>query len=257
MRATREGQVKKLRAGCCAWWGQMAPAAVILALAVMAMAGSAKADIVDAFVQVNIYYGVSQLYSPTNVLLSTTVDMTVETQFDYSQTIASGQGSLITYFMPLMDQAVVDQLPGYPGAPPVPAYILDNLASFENSDGLGAEDDSTNYAVDPNGSPSPSALELYLALTTQPVPFDVTSDTGFVQLGAMDDYVAVFGPFGPLPGTVADTIEGGTNVNIFERDLQLQETSAAPVPEPGSLGLLGMMAGLTLWKHRKKMNGSR
>jgi len=234
----------------CAWRGQVAPAAVLLVLT--AMAGSAKADpiIYDTFVQVNIYYGVSQLYSPTNVLLSTTVDMTVETQYDYADVIAAGQGALITYFMPLMDQVVVDQLPGYPGAPAVPTYILDNLASFENSDGFGAADDTATsvYPPDPNGSPSPSALDFYQALTTQSVPFDVTSDTGFVLLGPMFDYVFAFGPFGPLPGTAADTILGTTNVEIFERDIQLQETSAT-VPEPGSLGLLGIVVGLMLWKY--------
>ena len=247
--------MKKPGTGRCTWFGQVAPAAVLLALT--AMAGSAKADpiIYDTFVQVNIYYGVSQLYSPTNVLLSTTVDMTVETQFPYAQAVASGQGAFTPYFMPLMDQVVLAQLPGYPGAPAVPAYILDNLASFANSDGFGAADDTLTsvFPPDPNGSPSPSALDLYQALTSQPVPFDVTSDTGFVLLGPMFDYVFAFGPAGPLPGTAADTIVGTTNVEIFERDIQLHETSAlAPVPEPGSVGLLGMVAGLTLWKHLKK-----
>ena len=248
-----EHKMRKTRTSRHAWRGQMAPAAVFLALT--AMAGSAKADpiVYDTFVQVNIYYGISQLYSPANVLLSTTVDMTVETQYDYAAVIAAGEGGLITYFMPLMDQVVVNQLPGYPGAPAVPPYILNNLASFENSDGFGAADDTATsvYPPDPNGSPSPSALDLYQALTTQPVPFDITSDTGFVELGPMFDYVFGYGPLGPVPGTTADTIAGTTNLDIFERDIQLQETSA-PVPEPGSLGLLGIVVGLTLWKHLKK-----
>ncbi len=68
-----------------------------------ALAGSAKADpiIYDTFVQVNIYYGISQLYSPSNVLLSTTVDMTVETEFPYSEEAAAGFGALTAYFLPL------------------------------------------------------------------------------------------------------------------------------------------------------------
>lgn len=225
---------------------------VLFSLAMLA--GSAKADptpvIYDTFVQVNIYYGVSQLYSPANVLLSTIVDMTVETQFDYAAVQAAGEGAFVPFFMPLMDQVVVAQLPA--GVPSVPSYILNNLASFENSDGFGAALDMATsvYPPDPNGSPSPTALALYQALTTEPVPSAVTSDSGFVELGANFDYVFAFGPYGPLPGTVAGTIEGGTNLQIFERDLQLQETT--PAPEPRSLGLLAVAIGLVLWKRVTK-----
>src|ERR1700735_2849749 len=102
--AWREPKTRKPGMGGCGWCGRMAPAAVLLALT--ALAGSAKADIVyDTFVQVNIYYGVSQLYSPADVLLSTTVAMTVETQYPYAQGAAAGLGPLTSYFMPLMDQA--------------------------------------------------------------------------------------------------------------------------------------------------------
>jgi hypothetical protein len=226
----------------------MTPAAVLFALA--ALAGSAKADgiIYDTFVQVNIYYGVSQLYSPADVLLSTTVDMTVETQYDYAAVVAAGLGSTTTYFMPLMDQVVEEQLPG--STPAIPSYILTNLTSFANSDGFGAADDTATsvYPPDPNNSPSPSAVALYQALTTQPVPFTVTSDTGFVLLGANFDYVFGYGPFGPVPGSVDDTVVGTTNVEIFERDLTLQQTTT---PEPGSLSLLAIAVGWILWKHRQ------
>ncbi len=100
---------------------------------------------------------------------------------------------------------------------------------------------------DPNTSPTPSAMALYQALTLESDPSVVTADSGFVQLGPMFDYVAGWGPFGPVPGSTADTVVGTTLIDIFERNIQLQETS--PVPEPGSLGLLGIAVGLLLWKH--------
>ncbi len=59
-----------------------------------------------------------------------------------------------------------------------------------------------------------------------------------MELGANFDYVFALDPFGPLPGTVADTIEVGTNLQIFERDLQLQETIA----RCRNLALLGLLA---------------
>jgi hypothetical protein len=239
----------KRRTGCCAWGGGMSAVTVLLALT--AMAGSAKADpiIYDGFAQVNIYYGVSQLYSPTNVLLSTTVDMTVETEFPYSEQAADGFAALTAYFLPLMDPSIEQMLADNP-VPPIPAYITTNLPGFANGNGFGAELDVTDAFIlpDPNTSPTPSARALYQALTTEPDPSVVTADSGFVLLGPMFDYVAGWGPFGPVPGSTADTIAGTTLVDIFERDIQLQETSA-PVPEPGSLGLLGIVVGLTLWKH--------
>lgn len=240
--------MKSPRLGCFAWSGGMAPAAVLLALATLA--GSAEADPVtyDTFVQVNIYYGTVQLYSPADALLSSTEAMTVETQYDYADVVAAGLGFTTTYFMPLMDQVVEEELPGY--TPAIPAYILTNLTSFANTTGFGAPDDTDASVLppDPNNSPSPSALALYQMLTTQPVPFTVTSDTGFVLLGANFDYVVGYGPLGPVPGSVDDTVIGTTNVEIFERDLTLQQTTA---PEPGSLGMLGLVAGLLLWKRWK------
>ena len=225
----------------------MYKAAVVFALTVLA--GSAKADpiIYDGFAQVNIYYGVSQLYSPTNVLLSTTVDMTVETEFPFSEQAAAGFGALTAFFLPLTDPSIEQMLANNP-VPPVPAYITTNLPGFANGNGFGAEFDGTDAFIlpDPNTAPTPSAMALYQALTTEPNPFVVTSDSGFVLLGPMFDYVAGWGPFGPVPGSTADTIEGTTLVDIFERDVQLQET--APVPEPGSLTLLGIAVGLLLWK---------
>ena len=225
----------------------MYTAAIVLAFA--ALAGSAKADgmIADTFAQVNIYYGVSQLYSPTNVLLSTTVDMTVETEFPFSEEAADGFGALTAYFLPLMDPSIEQMLANNP-VPPVPAYITTNLPGFANGNGFGAELDVTDAFIlpDPNISPTPSAMALYQALTTELNPSVVTSDTGFVLLGPMFDYVAGWGPFGPVPGSTADTVVGTTLVDIFERDVQVQETT--PVPEPGSLGLLGIAVGLMFWK---------
>jgi hypothetical protein len=164
---------------------------------------------------------------------------------------AAGHGAFIPFFMPLLDPIIVAGLPA--GTPSVPAYILDNLAGFENSDGLGAELDTATsvYPPDPNTSPSPSALALYQALTAESVPSAVTSDSGFVELGVNFDYVFGFGPFGPLPGTVADTIAGTTNVQIFERDIQLQQTTSS-VPEPGSFGLVVVAIGLALGKRLTK-----
>ncbi len=96
--------------------------------------------------QINIYYGVSQLYSPTNVLLSTTVDMTVETQYSLCGGAGGRPGAFVPFFMPLFDQVVVSQLPAG-----VPArflrIFLSNLASFENSDGLGAERRHRNLCI--------------------------------------------------------------------------------------------------------------
>lgn len=223
-----------------------------MAVALAAMAGFAKADpiIYDTFVEVNIYYGVVQLYSPANVLLSTTVAMTVETQFPYSLVQSKGQGPILTFLMPLMDQSVATQLANDPiaGDQPIPAYIANNLPSFENADGFGAEVDSDYVQPDPNSSPSPSAQQLYQMLTNQPGPFAVTSDTGFVELGSEFDYAYAIGPFGPVPGSTADTIDGITNVEMFERDLQLQQTA---VPEPASIALLGLTIGLIRMFHRR------
>jgi hypothetical protein len=226
----------------------------IVLLTLTMLAGLAKADptpiIYDGFAQVNIYYGVSQLYSPANVLLSTTVDMTVETEFPYSEQAALGYGALTTFFLPLMDPSIEQMLANNPD-PPVPAYITTNLPGFANGNGFGAELDVTDAFVlpGPNTSPTPSAIALYQALTTGPDPSAVMADSGFVLLGPMFDYVAGWGPFGPVPGSAADTIEGSTLVDIFERDLQLQETT--PVPEPSSLGLLAVTIGL-LWKRLAK-----
>jgi hypothetical protein len=226
-----------------------------LLLALTALVGSAQADpiIHDTFVDVNIYYGVVQLYSPTNVLLSTTMAMTVEAQFDYALVQATGESAILAYFMPLMDQSVAQQLANNPspGSPPIPAYISNNLPSFANSTGFGAEVQypPAVFPPTPDTTPTPSAQQLYQTLTTQPVPFVVTADSGFVQLGGTFDFVYAFGPFGPLPNTTADTIEGGTTVEIFERDIQLQQTT---VPEPSSLGPLGIAIGLMLRKQFRR-----
>jgi len=178
----------------------------VVAVLLTAMAGSANAAIIyDTFVQVNIYYGVVQVYSPTSVLLSTTEAMTVETQFPYSQDVAAGQGALLSYFMPLMAQSVGQQLANDPiaGSPPIPAYISTNLAGFENSTGFGAEldDSGTFIPPDPNTSPTPSALELYQMLTSQPFNYMVTgtpgswnsvrSSTTFMHTGRSVRYPAV------------------------------------------------------------------
>jgi len=230
----------------------MKNAVIVAALALWALAGPVKADtIYDAFVEVNIYYGVVQVYSPTDVLLSTNQAMTVETQFPFSEQVTDGYGAFSPYYMPLMNPLVEQMLNNNP-VPPIPAYITTNLPSFANSNGFGAELDVDSTPVDPNATPTPSSMQLYQMLTTQPVPFVVTSDSGFVLLGPQSDYVAEFGPFGslPPPAMAGDTIEGGTLVDIYERNLQLQETSA-PVPEPGSLGLLGIVVGLMLWKHSR------
>jgi len=239
--------MKSPRVGRYSWSGGMTPAAVLLALA--ALAGSAKADnIIDAFVEVNIYYGVAQLYSPTDVLLSTTESMTVETQFSFTAAVMEGQGAFTPYFMPLMDPSVVAVLADDP-VPAVPAYITTNLPGFENGNGFGTElDVPVTYTLpDPNTSPTPSAIQLYQTLTTQSVSFVVSFDSGYTLLGPQDSYVAVWGPFGPLPGTTADTIEGGTPVDIFERDISLQEIAA---PEPASFSLFATALGLIMWKRR-------
>ncbi len=211
--------------------------------------------------EINIYYGTAQLFSPGHVLLSTTTAITAD--------LAPGPN--------IANQIAAD--------PTAPAFVAANIASLiGNTDmaveasialnpdttGLGAFFTELGLTVNPVINLNADQA-LVTALTTQSVPFTITGDTGFTYFAGPDpdgfqyltasaNIIARVGPdgsplqvgegFGPytLDGVSYDFI-GVTDVNFFERDFQLTETSTAP--EPGSWMLFATCIVLSLGKLSK------
>ncbi len=241
----------------------MALRLLLVLAAMVALAGTVQASIVDAFSWVGIYYGSAELLSPGGTLLSTTSAMTAETQFVNFGTQAD-QNAIGA----AMAQAMVQGFSNPPfGTPPLPPVFsqdfLSQVPSLEDSTGLGNDDPDlvTSTAFDPNNTPTPASNALYTDLTNQPANFAVTADTGFVAYGGPTDYVYAYNINLPDPVVIpgneppccATSIVGTIDVQFFERDLQLTEVVT---PEPRGTWL-AMVAGLAAWLALRRLTVRR
>ena len=245
----------------------MAFRAFFVLAAFAALAGSAQASpiIGDTFSYVGIYYGSAELFSPGGTLLSTSLAMTAETQF-----VSLGPPADQNAFGAAMAQAMVQGFSNPPnGTPPLPPVFsqdfLSQIPALEDNNGLGNEAPNlvTSTAFDPNNAPTPASDALYTDLTTQPANFAITGDTGFVEYGNVFDYVYVWSAALPVPVETIEsgqpaccitTLEGGIDVQFFERDLQLTEIVATPEPRGSWLALVVVMLA---WTFRKYLRGIR
>ena len=231
-------------------------------IAFLALQQLARADMVytvDGFLNVGIYYGSGQLFSPGGTLLSTTYAMTVETTVGCVFLGLADQKACAA----ATDNSVVAGLATQtsPAPPPVfSEYFESQLPSFEDINGLGnSAPESFDAGFDPTTTPTATSEALYTDLTSQPGSFVVTGDTGFVAYGAQFDYVYTFGPITlPVPYETtnnppccATTMIAGINVQFFERDLQLKEVAT---PEPRGMAVVGV--GILLLVARRRANRS-
>jgi hypothetical protein len=243
--------------------------AVIFLLAT-GFAGIAAANIIDFGADVNIFAGTVELYSAGGQLLSTTSALTVETGFGVTGSISSYSAldPAFPLYLPLMGQFIVQEIQTNAYSIyglNIPSRFGANLQNFVDSNGLG-----TTSAVDPRLLPNypntPASQQLYGILTTQSVPFIITSDTGDVELtsdtgdltnpagdppppGKLGDIQYFFGPVG-LPADPNNTVEGVVDVKLFDRDIHIQQVAA--VPEPNLLPAFGLCAGLALYGWRRR-----
>jgi hypothetical protein len=224
----------------------------------LALQGTASADMVytiDGFLNVGIYYGTAELFSPGGTLLSTTRAITVETTNGCQALGLVDQAVCAAATSNAVVEGLATQLS--PAPPPVfSEYLESQLPSFEDINGLGnPAPDSFDSGFDPNTTPTATSEALFTDLTSQPVNFEVTEDTGFVAYGAQFDYGYEFGPLTlPVPYETANnppccatTMIAGINVQFFERDLQFTEVAT---PEPRGLAVTGVL--MLLWFSRVK-----
>src|SRR5271154_1592294 len=227
---------------------------MLVALAALEATAQADSIIADVFLNVGIYYGSAELFSPEGTLLSTTLAMTAETQ-----SYCPGPQVNVNACETAMAQAVLQGISNPPpGTPPLPPVFSQDFASqlpaLADNNGLGYAAPAVSEApFDPNSAPTPASNALYADLATQPGNFAVTGDTGFVEYGGPIDYVYELDVTLPVPAEFVDengqpvldangqsccitTVEGAIAVQFFERDLQLTESVATP--EPSSLPLL-------------------
>ena len=193
---------------------------------------------IDAYVAVNIWVGTVQLYSAGGQLLSTTSYITVE---------SSDQGAdpINSFLAPLQAQSDATYIEGNTA---LPAIVRDNIASFVGANGLGAAWDGVTY-------PSPAEQALYSLLTSQVPPFQITADTGNVLLGTQFEFASVWGPFGPVPDGSNDYVEGGSNIDVYERTIEETLMSTVPEPSTWAMMLIGF-AGLGFLVHRRRQRAA-
>jgi hypothetical protein len=231
-------------------------AAPIAFLAIQQLARADTVYTIDAFFEIGIYYGTTELFSPGGTLLSTTRAMTVETTMGCQQLGSVDGGACAD----ALSNAVISGLAAQtsPAPPPVfSEYFESQLPSFADDNGLGnAAPISFDSGFDPTTTPTPASEALYTDLTSQPENVVVTGDTGFVPYGAQFDYVFVFGPLTfPVPYVTnnnppccATSMIASMNVQFFERDLQLTEVAT---PEPRGAVAAGITILLWLGWRRK------
>ena len=177
---------------------------------------------IDAYVAVNIWVGTVQLYSAGGQLLSTTSYISVE---------SSDQGSdpVNSFLAPLQAQSDATYIEDNTA---IPAIVRDNIASFVGTNGLGTAWDGVTF-------PSPAEEALYSLLTSQVPPFQITADTGDVLLGTQFEFASVWGPFGPVPDGSNDYIEGGSNIDVYERTIEEKLMSTVPEPSTWAMMIVG------------------
>jgi hypothetical protein len=236
---------------------------VVAPIAFLAIQQLARADIVytiDAFYNIGIYYGSSELFSPGGTLLSTTRAMTVETTMGCQQLGAVDGAACAAAISNAVITGLATQTSPAPPPPVFSEFFESQLPSFANDNGLGnAAPISFDSGFDPSTTPTATSDALYTDLTSQPGSFAVTGDTGFVPYGAPFDYVFAFDITLPVPYVTNNnppccaTTEAATmNVQFFERDLQLTEVAT---PEPRGVAVAGVVillwfARATQWRRR-------
>jgi hypothetical protein len=241
--------------------------AVIFLLAT-GFAGIAAANIIDFGADINIFSGTVELYSAGGQLLSTTSALTVETDLGAGGSNYSALDPAFPLYLPLMGQFIVQEIQtnvySIYGLN-IPSRFGANLQNLVDSNGLGLFTPLSRLL--PNYPNTPASQQLYGILTTQSVPFVITSDTGDVELtsdtgdltnpagdppppGKLGDIQYFFGPV-TLPADPNNTVEGVVDVKLFERDIHIQELTAVPEPNP-RVAMVLLCAGLALYGWRRR-----
>ncbi len=241
---------------------------IIVAFGALAGTARADSDIADIFMNVGIYYGSAELFSPLGTLLSTTFAMTADTQF-YCPGPQADVNACGTAIAQSVLQGISNPPPGTPPLPPVFSQNFANqLLALADNNGIGnaVPLPVSELPFDPNNAPTPASNAFYADLTAQPGNFAVTGDTGFVEYGGPTDYIYALNVTLPIPAELVDqngqpfldangqsccitSIAGVIAVQFFERDLQLTESVATPEPREISLALF---AALLLWQRRPR-----
>jgi hypothetical protein len=240
-----------------------------------ALAGTVQASyIADTFGFIGIYYGSAELFSPSGTLLSTTLAMTAETEFECVGPAVDQNACGLA-----VAQSVAQGFSNPTAAltPPLPPVFsqdfLNQLPALEDNNGLG---NASPFAVadppfDPNNAPTAASDALYADLTAQAGNFAVTGDTGFVEYGGELDYIYGYNAALPAPPPVLDAngqpvlgqngqpeccvtnVAGTYAVQFFERDLQLTEVVATPEPRKIWLAVVAiLLASLARRRFRRK-----
>jgi hypothetical protein len=189
---------------------------VVLVLSLLSVVFGLPAAATPIFVdeQVNVFFGTATLVSASSKLLSTKHVVFVETQgLTTPQTAIDGLAGL---GLDLSAQIAADPLV----TAIVPSFVTSSIAGFADANGLGLVWDGT--------VPTAAEIASFAQLTTQPVPFTVTSDSGLLAVGSAFE-------FSYVSDISVDqvVVEYTTNVSFFQRDLTEQ------VPEPATLSFLG------------------
>jgi hypothetical protein len=194
----------------------------ILCLAVLSQTAHADPAFDTNGLQLDIFVGTSVLTTPGGPFTSTYMEV----------------GMAGNLFAPSDLSVIVPSFASQIAADPtIQDFVRTHIESFVSSN-LGYE--STD--PDPSGAPEAS---LYTLLTTQPVPFVITSDSGYTDYGApfAFQYLA-----SNVTGNCTPTISGScqyiVNVSIFDRSIAETEIVGAPEPSttiPSGLGWLGIL----------------
>lgn len=221
--------------------GRKARVAVAIAVAgfVAAFSSQVKAY---TFTQVdlNIWFGTTNFYSPSNQLLSTN-------QIVYAATDANGTAATL---LPTLGVDLATQIATDPNVTSagVPGYVIAGLSSLEDSNGLG-------FAYNGVGT-DPAQSQADTQLLAQPPQFSISSDTGWFAVGApfAFEYIDSFLPDNVSTCAATSVACTLTNVSFFERNVAEQQ-----VPEPTSVGLLAtgilMLGFLSGWRRRRRPTG--
>jgi hypothetical protein len=198
---------------------------LVIALAAV-VAIPAQADFNPTFFfneSVDVVFGMAQLFSPSDVLLSTTTALAADGGGFSAGTVLHSSTSSLTmssaqaaFLQSQVDQSIVQQIQA---DSTVPSRFSTGLQNLIDANGLGAPDPFTTVSN---------------IVTNQPSNFALTSDTGFASFGTslQFEYILQVNDF-PVSGQAVDGI---ANVNFWERDLKYTET-----PEPGRAAFIPIL----------------